>query len=884
MENKKKSEFNKVFSAWDILVIAFGAMIGWGWVVSTGDWIQTGGVIGAILGFVIGGIMIFFVGLTYAELTAALPQCGGEHVFSYRAMGPIGSYICTWAIVLGYVSVVCFEACALPTIITYIYPDFLQGYLYTVAGFDIYASWVAVAVIVAIFITYINIKGAKTAAILQTVLTVIIGVVGILLVVASLFSGDMSNMENQLFVGDTTGTMARNVFGVAALTPFFFIGFDVIPQAAEEISVPLKKIGGIMILSILLAVAFYGLVIFGVGYVMSPSDIAASQAGTGLVTADAMAKAFGSEMMSRVLIIGVMCGFITSWNSFLIGGSRAMYSMAESYMIPKVFATLHKKYKTPTVALYLIGALSVLAPFFGRQMLVWVVDAGNFGCCLAYCMVALSFIILRSKEPELKRPYKVKHYKIVGVIAVIMSGFMVAMYIIPNSGCSLLPQEWVMVGGWSLLGVVFFIICKLKYKEKFATLVDIVDESELEEKKEEERAVAAAVSIAKSKEAAAEAEKKTVFSYYLPVNIEFGCGKVDQAGSFAKPYGKKALIVTGRSSAKKSGLYDRVAASLDAAGISHLLFNKVTQNPLTTTAEEGAAYAKKHGCDMILAIGGGSVMDCGKAIAFLAVNPGNINDYIFNRLSSNTALPIILIPTTCGTGSEGNGFAVLTNPENGDKKSLRCNAIVAKVSIVDPECMMTMPKKVLASVGFDALCHCMEAYTSRTAQPFTDALCEYAMNLIAKNLVKVYRGEGDKRAWEKLTLASTIGGMVINTAGVTLAHGMEHPASGLKDIVHGQGLAALTPAVIEASQKGDHFKYAKIARIFGGITAEDCAPAIRMLLKDLDLTCTLSDLGLEEKDIPWMAKNCMKVSAAGVANNPVVFTEEQIAEIYRAAM
>ena len=813
MENKKKSEFNKVFSAWDILVIAFGAMIGWGWVVSTGDWIQTGGVNGAILGFVIGGIMIFFVGLTYAELTAALPQCGGEHVFSYRAMGPIGSYICTWAIVLGYVSVVCFEACALPTIITYIYPDFLQGYLYTVAGFDIYASWVAVAVIVAIFITYINIKGAKTAAILQTVLTVIIGVVGILL-----------------------------------------------------------------------AVAFYGLVIFGVGYVMSPSDIAASQAGTGLVTADAMAKAFGSEMMSRVLIIGGMCGIITSWNSFLIGGSRAMYSMAESYMIPKVFATLHKKYKTPTVALYLIGALSVLAPFFGRQMLVWVVDAGNFGCCLAYCMVALSFIILRSKEPELKRPYKVKHYKIVGVIAVIMSGFMVAMYIIPNSGCSLLPQEWVMVGGWSLLGVVFFIICKLKYKEKFATLVDIVDESELEEKKEEERAVAAAVSIAKSKEAAAEAEKKTVFSYYLPVNIEFGCGKVDQAGSFAKPYGKKALIVTGRSSAKKSGLYDRVAASLDAAGISHLLFDKVTQNPLTTTAEEGAAYAKEHGCDMILAIGGGSVMDCGKAIAFLAVNPGNINDYIFNRLSSNTALPIILIPTTCGTGSEGNGFAVLTNPENGDKKSLRCNAIVAKVSIVDPECMMTMPKKVLASVGFDALCHCMEAYTSRNAQPFTDALCEYAMNLIAKNLVKVYRGEGDKRAWEKLTLASTIGGMVINTAGVTLAHGMEHPASGLKDIVHGQGLAALTPAVIEASQKGDHFKYAKIARIFGGITAEDCAPAIRMLLKDLDLTCTLSDLGLEEKDIPWMAKNCMKVSAAGVANNPVVFTEEQIAEIYRAAM
>ena len=122
--DKKKSEFDKVFSAWDILVIAFGAMIGWGWVVSSGDWIQRGGVLGAMIGFALGGVMIFFVGLTYAELTAAMPQCGGEHVFSYKAMGPIGSFICTWAIVLGYVSVVCFEACALPTIITYIYPEY----------------------------------------------------------------------------------------------------------------------------------------------------------------------------------------------------------------------------------------------------------------------------------------------------------------------------------------------------------------------------------------------------------------------------------------------------------------------------------------------------------------------------------------------------------------------------------------------------------------------------------------------------------------------------------------------------------------------------------------------------------------------------------------
>lgn len=374
------------------------------------------------------------------------------------------------------------------------------------------------------------------------------------------------------------------------------------------------------------------------------------------------------------------------------------------------------------------------------------------------------------------------------------------------------------------------------------------------------------------------------FKYFLPVNIEFGSGKVAKAGELTKPYGKKALIVTEHSSAKKSGLYDKVKDSLKAEGIDSVLFDKVAQNPLTTTAAEGAAFAKDNGCDVVVAIGGGSIMDCAKAIAFLAVNDGDVSDYIFGKKASDTALPIILIPTTCGTGSEGNGIAVLTNPDNGDKKSLRCNAIVAKVSIVDPECMMTMPKHVLASVGFDALCHNMESYTSKIAQPFTDALSLYAVDLIAHNLVDVYKGTGSKDSWEKITLASTIGGMVINTTGVTLAHGMEHPASGLKDVVHGKGLAALTPTIIEDSYQGAPEKFAKLAKLFGGEKAEDLAGKVRELLEDIELTCTLSDLGIEEKDIPWMAENCMKVSAHSIANNPVVFSQEEIAEIYKKAL
>ncbi len=377
---------------------------------------------------------------------------------------------------------------------------------------------------------------------------------------------------------------------------------------------------------------------------------------------------------------------------------------------------------------------------------------------------------------------------------------------------------------------------------------------------------------------------KEKFNYFLPVNIVFGPGRVSEVGELAKPYGKKALIVTGHSSAKKSGLYDRVNDSLKAAGIETELYDKVSQNPLTTTAVEGAEMVKADGCDMIVAIGGGSIMDAAKGMAFMAVNDGDINDYIYNIKHSDDALPLILIPTTCGTGSEGNGFAVLTNPENGDKKSLRCPAIVAKASIVDPECMMTMPKKVLASVGFDALCHCVEAYTANNSQPFTDALALYAMPLIIDNLPFLVNGSDSMEAWEKMSVASTIGGMVINTAGVTLAHGMEHPVSGLKNVVHGQGLAALAPTVVDATWSGNPEKFGVLSRMLGGKGAEDCTEGVRAFLKAIGLELSLTDLGVEEKDIPWLAKNCMKVSAGNLVNTPVHLEEADVAALYKKAL
>lgn len=466
---QENSGFKRVLNTRDVLMVAFGAMIGWGWVVSSGQWIQTGGAIGTAIAFCIGGIMIYLVGLTYAELTTAMPKVGGEQNFSYAAFGPVGSYVCIWALVLSYIGVVCFEACSFATIMQYLIPGFLQGYLYTVAGYDVYLSWVAVAILASMLILYINYIGTKRAAKLQNVLACIIAGVGLLLVAGSAINGDANNLSQQPFVGESGGGIFVNILKVAIMTPFFLFGFDVIPQAAEEINVPLKRLGRLMVASIGMAVVFYALIVVAIGYVMTPEQISTSMADTGMVTADAFATAFSNEALTKVLIIGGLCGIVTTWNSFLIGGSRVLFSMSNSKMLPSKFSKLHPEYNTPYIAILFLGILSMFAPLFGRVMLIWIVDAANFACCLAYCMVAASFLRLRKTKPDMPRPFRVSNGRTIGVLASCMAGFMALMYVIPGTGCALVWQEWIIVGGWTVIGLFLAIRSKRLYGDKFCS-------------------------------------------------------------------------------------------------------------------------------------------------------------------------------------------------------------------------------------------------------------------------------------------------------------------------------------------------------------------------------------------------------------------------------
>lgn len=374
------------------------------------------------------------------------------------------------------------------------------------------------------------------------------------------------------------------------------------------------------------------------------------------------------------------------------------------------------------------------------------------------------------------------------------------------------------------------------------------------------------------------------FEYELPVHLIFGAGKAECIGKEVKKYGKKVLIVTGRGSTKRSGLLDRVEKLLETEGLEHLLFDEVEPNPLASTAEKGAQIARENGCEVVLGLGGGSIMDCSKSIAFAALNEGKIFDYIYGKKTGKGALPLILVPTTCGTGSEGNCFAVLTDDETKDKKSLRDYSVIAKASVIDPELMMTMPKKVLASVGFDALCHCMEAYLSKACAPVTELFAKEGIRLIGENLVKAYENYEDKDAWGAISLASTYGGMVINQAGVAAPHGLEHPASGLRNITHGRGLAALTPVIYKKSIPAAPERFAEIARLLGGKDENELIDILEQLLETLELKTSLGNEGVKMEDVDWMTENAFKVSLASINNHPRVFTKEEVREIYIEAM
>jgi len=449
---ESKHALNRVLGMKDTLALAFGAMVGWGWVILSGDWIGFGGSLGAVSGFLLAGAPIMMIGLVYAELAAAMPVVGGEHEYSLRALGRHWSFICTWSIVFVYVSVCAFEAAALPTVIEYWLPDYGTGYLWTVAGWDVYASWVAVGVAGAVLVTWVNVVGVKVSAFMQSLVTVLILVAGVMLMSGAIFKGSAANLP-PLFADGVSGVLA-----VAVMAPFMFVGFDVIPQAAEEIRLPPKKIGRLLVFSLVLAISWYCLVMLGVSALSTETEILNAS----LATADATGRAWG-PLGANLLVLGGIGGIITSWNAFVIGGSRAIFAMAQHGMLPAWLGKVHPRYRTPANAVLTIGVLSVAAPLFGRSVLVWIVNSGSFAVVLAYMLVAVSFLQLRKNEPDMERPFKLPYGVLIGWLALLGSIGLLFLYL-PGSPAALAwPIEWGIVLAWFALGLVIYLFEQRKH-------------------------------------------------------------------------------------------------------------------------------------------------------------------------------------------------------------------------------------------------------------------------------------------------------------------------------------------------------------------------------------------------------------------------------------
>ncbi|SDK59091.1 APC family permease [Natronorubrum texcoconense] len=447
MAETTHSGLTKTLSSKEVLILSFGAMIGWGWIILTGEWISEGGPLGAISAFVLGGIVVGFVAIIYSELASSMPLVGGEHVYSLRALGPIGSFICTWAIIFGYVTVAAFEAVALPSAMAFIIPGFNVMPLWSVAGEPVYGSWILVGVAGTLFVTVLNYIGIRPAAQFQIIMTVIIAFAGVVLIAGAVIGGQPS--PDPSFGAGTAG-----IFAVMLMVPFMFVGFDVIPQSAEEANVPPRTLGLLIIVSVVMAALFYMAVIWGASRALPASTLVDSP----LPAAAAMAELFDSQLMGQLMALAGIAGILTSWNAFIIGGSRALFALSESGMIPASLSKVHPEYNTPSNAILLIGGLSVLAPLFGEQMLTWIVNAGGLGIVTAWFFVVVSFLVLRYREPEMDRPYKVPAGYLVGALGFVMTAIFVSLYL-PGGGSALLwPYEWLIVLLWCILGVVLFVV------------------------------------------------------------------------------------------------------------------------------------------------------------------------------------------------------------------------------------------------------------------------------------------------------------------------------------------------------------------------------------------------------------------------------------------
>ncbi len=376
-------------------------------------------------------------------------------------------------------------------------------------------------------------------------------------------------------------------------------------------------------------------------------------------------------------------------------------------------------------------------------------------------------------------------------------------------------------------------------------------------------------------------ERAENFQLVAMPHIIFGSGAIEQAGQWCAQLGSRALLVTGRSSLRRSGWLDEIVSHLSHHGVTTTVFEGAEPEPSVNTVQVGRGRLWEAGCDLVVAVGGGSSLDVGKAIGALAGESGEAAEYHRGRQITERGVPIIAVPTTSGTGSEVTPNSVLTDQERGVKVSLRGDGLVPKVAIVDPQLTLTLPPAATAFAGIDAFTQALEGFTSTGANLVTDKFAAEALVRLAGAIRTAYSDGDNLAAREHMSLGSLLAGIGFASSRLGLVHGLAHPVGIISGQPHGRVCGLLLPYVIDFNLEAAQEKYARAARLVG-ITddSDDEAAAIALrdwvtqLVEDLQVGQSLSDLGITEEDLEPMIAPAMASGSA--KHNPREVTEHEL--------
>lgn len=380
------------------------------------------------------------------------------------------------------------------------------------------------------------------------------------------------------------------------------------------------------------------------------------------------------------------------------------------------------------------------------------------------------------------------------------------------------------------------------------------------------------------------------FEFQLSRKLVFGWGESGRLAERVTDRSVERVLFVSDPGVVAAGLLDRVKAPVEAAGCTVAVFSEVEPDPRVETAERAVEAARDADAELIVGVGGGSSLDIAKVAAVLRTNGGHPLDYAGTGLVPKPGLPTILIPTTAGTGSEVTPIAVLSDHQEQLKKGIVSEHLYADVALVDPELTRSVPARVTAYTGMDALTHVIEAYTNRFANAFIDTFALAGIRLMGGSLRKATADGDHRRAREQMALGSLYGGLCLGSVNTGAVHAMAYPLGGMFNVPHGLANSLLLPHVMRRSLIGDLEKYAQVAEALGepteGLSLRDAAErsvvAVERLLADVGLPRGLGELDIPADAIPEMAAGAMKVTRL-MKNNPRVFTEADCAAVYRAA-